>query len=54
MAEAAGRLADAHAIRGADAVHLSAFEALVAACTDDDIRFSTADAKLARAAREIG
>jgi hypothetical protein len=53
LARAAGRLAHAHAIRGADAVHLAAFEALLAAC-DDDLQFSCADSGLTRAARRLG
>ena len=53
-ARAAGRLADTHGLRGADAVHLASFEDLVGRCPDDDVRFSSADARLNRAARRMG
>jgi uncharacterized protein with PIN domain len=53
-AEAAGRLTEAHALRGGDAAHLASFEALMGQCTDSDLRFSCADARLARAARGLG
>ena len=52
--QAAGRLADVHGIRGCDAVHLAAFENLLAQCDDDDVRFSCADDRLSRAARALG
>jgi predicted nucleic acid-binding protein len=54
LASAAGRLADAHALRGGDAVHLASFETLVANCDDRDVRFSSADDRLSRAARSLG
>jgi predicted nucleic acid-binding protein len=54
LAQAAGRLADAHGIRGCDAVHLAAFETLLAQCEDEDVRFSCADDRLSRAARSLG
>jgi uncharacterized protein len=54
VARAAGRLAETHALRGADAVHLASFEDLVGRCPDDDVRFSSADARLNRAARRMG
>ena len=54
LAREAGRLADKHAVRGADAVHLASFEALLAQCDDEDVRFSCADARLTRAARALG
>lgn len=50
----AGHLAAAHGLRGADAVHLAAFETLLASCGDDDLRFSSADAAQSRAARALG
>jgi predicted nucleic acid-binding protein len=50
---AAGRLVEAHDLRGADAVHLAAFEALVAR-TDNDVEFSCADGRLVRAAKRLG
>lgn len=54
LALAAGRLADRHGVRGGDAVHLAAFEDLLARCDDADIRFSCADDRLVRAARSLG
>ena len=54
LARAAGHLADRHGLRGADAVHLASFEDLLARCPDDDIRFSSADARLNRAAKRLG
>jgi predicted nucleic acid-binding protein len=54
MGLAAGRLADAHALRGGDAVHLAAFEAVLANSTDEDVRFSCADDRLVRAAKRLG
>jgi predicted nucleic acid-binding protein len=54
LGQAAGRLADAHGIRGCDAVHLAAFETLLAQCDDEDVRFSCADDRLSRAARSLG
>jgi predicted nucleic acid-binding protein len=53
IARSAGDLAGKHGIRGADAVHLASFEALLDAC-DDDVRFSCADVRLVRAARALG
>jgi uncharacterized protein len=54
LAREAGRLADAHGLRGADAVHLAAFHDLLTRCDDEDIRFSCADERLSRAARSLG
>lgn len=54
MGRAAGRLAETHAIRGGDAVHLAAFERLLSHCSDEDVRFSCADDRLVRAARTLG
>ena len=54
LARAAGRLAEAHGIRGADAVHLASFEELLARCDDEEVRFSSADDRLTRAARALG
>jgi predicted nucleic acid-binding protein len=51
---AAGHLADAHTLRGADAVHLAAFETLLAQSDDADVQFSSADAAQVRAARALG
>ncbi len=54
LARAAGRLADTEGIRGADAVHLAAFEHLLARSEDDEVEFSCADARLVRSARALG
>jgi predicted nucleic acid-binding protein len=54
LARAAGRLADVQGVRGADAVHLAAFEHLLAGSEDDDVEFSCADERLVRAARGLG
>ena len=54
VARAAGDLAETHGLRGADAVHLASFADLLAHSSDDDIRFSSADARLNRAARQLG
>jgi uncharacterized protein with PIN domain len=54
LARAAGRLADVHGVRGCDAVHLASFEALLARCDDENVRFSCADDRLSRAARSLG
>ena len=54
LAERAGTLAEAHAVRGADAVHLAAFERLLSFADDDDVRFSCADDRLTRPARRLG
>jgi len=51
---AAGRLADRHGIRGADAVHLASFERLLSTAGDDDVEFSGADERLNRAAKNLG
>lgn len=53
LARAAGRLADGHGIRGADAVHLASFEALLARSDDEELRFSSADDRLTKAARTL-
>lgn len=54
LALAAGRLADAHGLRGGDAVHLASFESVLAAAGDEEVRFSCADDRLTRAARSLG
>jgi predicted nucleic acid-binding protein len=54
LGRAAGRLADVHAIRGCDAVHLSAFEDLLNRADDEDVQFSCADERLVRAGRALG
>ena len=54
LAREAGRLADTHGLRGADAAHLASFADLLSRCEDDDLRFSGADDRLVRAARSLG
>jgi hypothetical protein len=54
LARAAGRLADAHGLRGCGAVHLASFETVLAAGGDEAMRFSCADDRLTRAARSLG
>ena len=54
LARAAGELAQTHRLRGADAVHLASFQALLGWSDDEDVQFSAADAKLMRAARALG
>ena len=48
------RGADAHGIRGCDAVHLASFEDLLSRCDDGAVQFSCADVRLSRAARALG
>lgn len=50
---AAGRLADEHSVRALDAVHLSAFEEVLARA-DGEVHFSSADERLVRAAKNLG
>lgn len=50
---AAGRLADANGIRGFDAIHLAAFEAVLSRA-EDDVEFSCADERLTKAAKKLG
>lgn len=54
LALAAGRLADAHGLRGGDAVHLASFEAVLTSAGEEEVRFSCADDRLTRAARSLG
>jgi len=54
MTHRAGVLAEDHALRGADAVHLASFERLLAGAGDEDVRFSCADQRLSQAARRLG
>jgi predicted nucleic acid-binding protein len=51
-ARSAGQLTDTHFLRGADAVHLSAFERLVRHA-EDQVEFSCADDRLTKAARHL-
>jgi len=53
LALRAGVLAATHRLRGADAVHLAAFEQLVAAA-EDDVEFLCADRALVTAAKRLG
>jgi len=53
LATEAGRLADRHGLRGADAAHLASFTALLA-WSQDDVGFSSADDRLTKAARSLG
>lgn len=54
LARRAGELAEEHKLRGADAVHLAAFERLLIATDDDEVEFSCADDRLNQAARRLG
>jgi len=54
IGRSAGRLAEVHRLRGADAVHLASFEALLARGEEFDLCFSCADARLVRAAKSLG
>lgn len=51
LAHAAGELAERRRVRGFDAVHLASFHAVAREFPDDDVRFSSADTALKRAAR---
>ena len=51
LARIAGDLADRHRLRGLDAVHLAAYLAFAREFPDEDVRFSSADRPLERAAR---
>jgi predicted nucleic acid-binding protein len=51
LARTAGDLAERHRLRGSDAVHLASYLALAREFPDDDVRFSSADRTLERAAR---
>lgn len=53
LARAAGALADRLGLRGGDAVHLAAFADLIGRAEDEEATFSTADDRLARAARRL-
>ena len=51
LARRAGDLAERHRLRGFDALHLASFLAIAREFPGDDIRFSSADRTLERAAR---
>ena len=54
LARSAGALADRLGLRGVDAVHLASFEYLLSRVEDERVHFSSADARLTRAARKLG
>lgn len=54
LAHRAGRLADRFDLRGFDAIHLASFELLLERADDEDVRFSSADDRLTRAAKRLG
>ena len=54
QARRAGELAEKHSLRGADAMHLAAFERFVSSAGDEDVEFSCADKRLTEAARRLG
>lgn len=54
LALQAGNLAETHGLRGADAVHLASFERVLIGSDDEDVRFSSADDRLNRAAHDLG
>jgi predicted nucleic acid-binding protein len=54
LAHAAGRLTEAHDVRGCDAIHLASFEWLLSRSAEDDVQFSCADERLTRAAATLG
>ena len=51
VARSAGDLAERHRLRGFDAVHLASYLAIAREFPDEDVRFSSADKALERAAR---
>jgi uncharacterized protein len=51
LARSAGDLADRHRLRGFDALHLASYLALAQEFPDEEVRFSSADQALERAAR---
>jgi predicted nucleic acid-binding protein len=54
LARRAGDLADRFSLRGFDAIHLASFEMVLERASDEDeVMFSTADDRLARAARRL-
>lgn len=54
LARRSARLAEEHGVRAADAIHLAAFERILATSEDDDVRFLCADDRLSKAARSLG
>ena len=53
LARAAGRLADRLGVRGCDAIQLASFE-MLASRSDDELRFSSSDERLVKAAKKLG
>jgi len=53
LSRAAGLLADRLALRGFDAIHLASFELVAGRSADEDVRFSSADSRLTRAAKRL-
>jgi predicted nucleic acid-binding protein len=51
LARSAGDLAERHRLRGFDALHLASYLAFAREFPDEDVRFSSADRALERAAR---
>jgi len=51
LARGAGDLADRHRLRGFDALHLASYLTFAREFPDEDVRFSSADRALERAAR---
>lgn len=54
LARRAGALAELHALRGGDAVHLASFERLLSSTTGEPVHFLGADDRLNRAAAKLG
>lgn len=54
LAAHSARLAEQHGLRAADAIHLAAFERVLATSDDDDVRFLCADDRVSKAARSLG
>lgn len=54
VARSAGALADRLNLRGFDAVQLACFEVLLGRAEDEDVHFSSADVRLANAAKKLG
>ena len=49
----AGQLAERHKLRGFDSIHLASFATLLERSPDDALHFSSADARLSRAAGSL-
>jgi predicted nucleic acid-binding protein len=53
LARAAGHLAARFGLRGFDAIHLASFETILSRADDEEVRFSSADRRLTRAAAKL-